>query len=146
MPCLLRVQLLWLARGAFCFFPSTLSYCLFFRIKGFEMCMCKPNKANYAQRITVEQNIEIYKVSFIGYKNDNIIIYKGKQWCYTRRCSKYVSIMFFSHFPLQNPDSHNSLWEIKQIMKCDSLMWPLHSHVVILRILLVHRPKQELIC
>ena len=101
MPCLLRVQLLWLARGAFCFFPSTLSYCLFFRIKGFEMCMCKPNKANYAQRITVEQNIEIYKVSFIGYKNDSIIIYKGKQWCYTRRCSKYVSIMFFSHFPLQ---------------------------------------------
>lgn len=41
------------------------------------MCMYKPNKANYAQRITVEQNIDIYKVCFIGYKNDNIIIYKG---------------------------------------------------------------------
>lgn len=40
------------------------------------MCMYKPNKANYAQRITVEQNIDIYKVCFIGYKNDNIIIYK----------------------------------------------------------------------
>lgn len=100
MPCLLRVQLLWLVRAAF-FFPSTLNYCLFFRIKGFEMCMYKPNKANYAQRITVEQNIDIYKVCFIGYKNDNIIIYKGKLWCYRRWCSEYVSIMFFSRFPLQ---------------------------------------------
>ena len=42
------------------------------------MYMCKLNKANYSQRVTVLQNIEIYKVCFIGYKNANIIIYKEK--------------------------------------------------------------------
>ena len=41
--------------------------------------MYKLNETNYTQRNTVEQNLYIHKICFIGYKNDNIIKYKEKQ-------------------------------------------------------------------
>ena len=41
--------------------------------------MYKLNETNYTQRNTVEKNLYIHKICFIGYKNDNIIKYKEKQ-------------------------------------------------------------------